>query len=46
MKFKSKKICEKCAKKGEKVYLRVVRKTVSITVKVCPKCNKRVIISR
>lgn len=40
------KICRKCAKKGEKVYMEVARKTLSMVVYACPKCKKRVIVNR
>lgn len=39
-------VCKVCAKKGEKVYLRVVRHRLSMILYICPKCNKRVLINR
>ena len=39
-------ICKQCAKKGEKIELIKVNKTMTLTIYLCPKCNKRVIIER
>jgi len=39
-------VCKECAKKGEKIYLRLLRRTLSMAIYACPKCNKKAIIDR
>ena len=39
------KICKECAKKGEKVYMKIVRKAISMILYSCRKCKKKVIIN-
>ena len=38
--------CKACAKKGEKIYLKVERRGISMLLYTCPKCNKKVLINR
>ena len=40
------KFCKDCAKEGEKVYLKRIRRTLSLVMYKCPKCDKVEIVNR
>ena len=40
------KVCKECAKKDDKVYIKLERRTLSMVIYICPKCKKRVIMNR
>ena len=40
------KVCRECAKKDDKVYLKRIRKTFTLSVYKCGKCGKVEVIER
>lgn len=40
------KVCPDCAKKGNKVYMEVARRALSMVFYICRKCDKKVTINR
>jgi len=40
------KVCPDCAKEGEKVYMRIARRALSMVFYICGKCDKKIIVNR
>lgn len=39
-------VCKHCAKKGEKIYLKIARSALSMVIYICPRCDKKVMVNR